>query len=280
MKPEFPVAIPEDFPEFCAMDLETVYCNKDFEDDDNPDGFRFAHKFRMSCGVTWTQTDGYKHWFENDVIDMIEYIKKYPVVTWNGKNFDYKVLSGYTDYNFDKLRSFDLLEEILKTQGYRLNLKKVCEANFGGVHGGSYTKATEWWKSGNHEKVKVYCEQDVRVTIALFLTAIQNNKIKFFRFGNPQKPDWVNTDYWEDKFFTIATGEKPKTPELLKDMEVLLSIDMRIGMRGQGEMSHDQEKAVLALLQSLQSSADQMKAMGSPIQILEIESHIKKRLGD
>ena len=88
-----------DLPDFICFDLETVHSDKDF-----PGGFEEAHRFGMSCAVTWSKNVGFKHWFENDVMDLIEYLKTMPVVGWNTKTFDYAVLRWVYGLQFQETK--------------------------------------------------------------------------------------------------------------------------------------------------------------------------------
>lgn len=134
-------------------------------------GWHMAHHMMVSCGVVYDSgTDTYDVYLEDQVDMLIEHLKRFDaVVGFNSKRFDYKVLSGYRDFNFATLPSIDLLELVHRQLGFRLSLDQLAEQTLGLNKSGSGLDALEWWKQGEIHKIIDYCKKDVRITLDLFL---------------------------------------------------------------------------------------------------------------
>ncbi|MBW1892168.1 MAG: DEAD/DEAH box helicase [Deltaproteobacteria bacterium] len=60
-----------------------------------------------------SRADTYFEFLENQVSDLIEHMSKFDaVVGFNIKRFDYKVLGGYSDFNFNNINTIDILEKV------------------------------------------------------------------------------------------------------------------------------------------------------------------------
>ena len=53
------------------------------------------------------------------------------MIGFNIKAFDYKVLSRYTDLDFDDIPTFDMLDEIYQQLGHRVSLDNLAQATLG-----------------------------------------------------------------------------------------------------------------------------------------------------
>jgi DEAD/DEAH box helicase domain-containing protein len=131
---------------------------------------------------------------EEDVQDLIAVLKEADlVVGYNIIGFDYPVLSGYTDFNFSTLATFDILAYISKILGFRLKLENVAQAtlNVGKMADG--LAALRWLKEGEFAKIALYCKEDVRITKEVYEYGRHNHCIYYTDRDKPKKRlevDW------------------------------------------------------------------------------------------
>jgi DEAD/DEAH box helicase domain-containing protein len=152
---------------FGAFDLETQ------RSADEVGGWHLAHRMKISCAVLYdSRDDTYAVYSESDIPKLIEHLRQLDlVVGFNTKRFDYKVLSGYSNYPFDQLPSFDLLEKIHQQLGFRLSLNHLAKQTLQIEKAGSGLDALRWWRQGRMDKIIEYCRMDVKITRDLFLFA-------------------------------------------------------------------------------------------------------------
>jgi len=151
-------------------------------------GWHQAHRMKISCGIVY---DGEKNDFtvytEERVEALIDHLKRFEqVIGFNSRRFDYKVLSGYSRFNFEKLPSLDLLEEVHRCLGFRRSLDHLAEATLGVRKNGSGLDALQWWQQGCMDKIIDYCRMDVCLTRDLYLFAREKGYL-LFRANNGTK---------------------------------------------------------------------------------------------
>ncbi|MGD9007616.1 MAG: DEAD/DEAH box helicase [Desulfobacteraceae bacterium] len=136
-------------------------------------GWHLAHRMKISCGVVYDSGDDtYAVYHESDVPKLIAHLRQLGlVVGFNSKRFDYRVLSGYSDFPFERLPSLDLLEKIHKQLGFRLSLNHLAKQTLQVEKAGSGLDALRWWQQGRLDKIVEYCRMDVKITRDLFLFA-------------------------------------------------------------------------------------------------------------
>jgi DEAD/DEAH box helicase domain-containing protein len=136
-------------------------------------GWHLAHRMKISCGVVYDSGDDtYAVYHESDVPKLIAHLRQLGlVVGFNSKRFDYRVLSGYSYFPFERLPSLDLLEKIHKQLGFRLSLNHLAKQTLQVEKAGSGLDALRWWQQGRLDKIVEYCRMDVKITRDLFLFA-------------------------------------------------------------------------------------------------------------
>jgi DEAD/DEAH box helicase domain-containing protein len=133
-------------------------------------GWHMAHRMKISCAVVYDSgNDTYAVYHESDVPKLIEHLRQLElVVGFNSKRFDYRVLSGYSDFPFERLPSLDLLEKIHQQLGFRLSLNHLAKQTLQIEKTGSGLDALRWWQQGRLDKIIEYCRMDVKITRDLF----------------------------------------------------------------------------------------------------------------
>jgi DEAD/DEAH box helicase domain-containing protein len=149
--------------EVLVLDIETQYLS-----DEVPGGWSAVDKFKVAVVVTWDEKNGMRVWYEEDMPRLLMELRNYdPIVTFNGENFDFKVLSAYGSVEFLYQKSTDLLALLSRKLGFRMTLESLSRATLGRGKSGSGKESVEWWRSGDpslRQKVVEYCQMDVELT--------------------------------------------------------------------------------------------------------------------
>lgn len=131
---------------------------------DEVGGWDRADLMLISIAVSFDEEAGFKVWREKDTADMIKYMEKFDlVVSFNGNNFDSKVLSHYGDVTRMQERSFDVAEYLSARLKHRVRLDDVATATLQVGKSADGLQALEWWKEGRVDEIIEYCKQDVQV---------------------------------------------------------------------------------------------------------------------
>lgn len=146
-------------------------------------GWHRAHRMKVSCGVIFDcAEDSYTVYLEQQVEQLIAHLKRFDlVVGFNSTKFDYKVLAGYSNYDFKALPSLDLLELVHNHLGFRLSLDHLAQNTLHINKSGSGLDALRWWQEGQLQKIIDYCRMDVRITKDLYLYARRNGYLIYQR---------------------------------------------------------------------------------------------------
>ncbi len=160
---------------FCIFDIETQRSAQEVG------GWHRADLMKMSCAVLYdSKKDQYFEFLDNQVDKLIEHFKKCNlVVGFNVKRFDFRVLSGYSDFNFEKLPTLDILEDVHNRLGYRLSLDHLAKVTLGQKKTADGLQALQWWKQGRIREIIDYCKKDVEITRDLFLYGQKNGYLLF-----------------------------------------------------------------------------------------------------
>ena len=101
----------------------------------------------------------------------------------------------YYPGDLTEIKSIDLLEAIKESLGRRLRLDSVAEATIGAKKSADGLAAVRWWRAGEVEKVKKYCEQDVKVTKEVFEYALKNSRVFYMDNGQKKEIPLTTTDW-------------------------------------------------------------------------------------
>jgi DEAD/DEAH box helicase domain-containing protein len=158
-----------------VFDLETQRSAKEVG------GWHRADLMKVSCVVLYDSLDDqYHEYLEAQIPELIEHLQALDrVIGFNIKRFDYKVLNGYTDFNFTLLPTLDILEEVHGHLGYRLSLDHLARETLGARKSADGLQALEWWKQKRVREILDYCRHDVKITLDLFLYGRDNGYLLF-----------------------------------------------------------------------------------------------------
>ncbi len=125
------------------------------------------------------------------------------LIGFNSNNFDIPLLNRYYPGDLTRIPSLDLLEEVQKVLGRRIRLQSLGEATLKKGKTGDGLIAQEWWRAGDHEKVRKYCIEDVRLTRALYDYAKTNGILKYKELRTIRDIK-LDTSLWEHPETRVA----------------------------------------------------------------------------
>lgn len=156
-------------------------------------GWDHADKMLISIAVTFCETDGFKVWYENDVPDMIRYMTSFDlVISFNGDNFDSKVLSHYGDVGEINRRSFDVAQYLSRKLKHRVRLDNIATATLHVGKSADGLVALQWWKEGKIDEIIRYCKQDVQVLRDIVEFGRQHGQVHYM---DGQTPVHITVDW-------------------------------------------------------------------------------------
>lgn len=167
--------VPEKNRHIGVFDLETQLSHEQVG------GWHRADLMRISCGVLYdSKTDQFYEFLEDQVHDLIDHLKQVDlIVGFNIRRFDYQVLRGYSDFNFDTLECVDILDHVYQRLGYRLSLDHLAAHTLGTKKNGNGLLALKWWKQGRIREIVDYCTMDVKITRDLFIFGAEHGYLLF-----------------------------------------------------------------------------------------------------
>ncbi len=144
-------------------------------------GWNRAEKMGVSCAILYdSKKDSYQEYFQEDIKRLCRDLTQFDlIVGFNIIRFDYKVLSGLSDFDFFSLPTLDILMKVHERLGYRLSLDHLATETLGCRKSADGLMALKWWEQGEIEKIVSYCRQDVQVTKDLYLFGKQNRFLFF-----------------------------------------------------------------------------------------------------
>ena len=136
----------------------------------------------MSCAVVYDPAGKrFFEYLEGQVPRLIEHLKQCDlVVGFNIKRFDYKVLGGYSDFDFKTLRTLDILEDVKNVLGFRLSLNHLAQATLNVKKTADGLQALRWWQQGRIDEIIRYCRFDVEITKDLYEFGKEKAYLLFF----------------------------------------------------------------------------------------------------
>lgn len=120
-------------------------------------------------GAYFYSTDSYEAFTEAELPKLwASFERAERLIGYNTHGFDLPVLAKYYPGDVRKFASLDLMAEIEKHLGFRVKLDDVAQATLGIGKSGNGLQAVEYFRTGDMEKLKEYCLQDVKVTRLLY----------------------------------------------------------------------------------------------------------------
>jgi DEAD/DEAH box helicase domain-containing protein len=162
-------------PDVVFLDLETQRAALEVG------GWHNAHLMRVALAVLYEARDGRFITFrEAEVEALLGRLRAADlVVGFNVRRFDYRVLSGYTDLDLERLATYDLLDAIHARLGFRLSLGHLAEETLQRPKTADGLQSLRWWQEGRTEEIERYCKADVELLRDLFEHAERHGHLLF-----------------------------------------------------------------------------------------------------
>ena len=127
-----------------VLDIETQRSAKEVG------GWHRVARMKVSCAVLYdSQKDAFFEYVEGQIPALFEKLRELDlVIGFNIKRFDYRVLSAYTDMDFGRIPTLDLLEKVKERLGYRLSLDHLASATLDAGKTADGLDALRWWERG------------------------------------------------------------------------------------------------------------------------------------
>lgn len=130
------------------------------------------------------------------------------LVGYNSDHFDIPILDKYYPGSLTRIHSIDLMQDIKRSFGKRLRLNSIAEATLGEQKSANGLQAITWWKQGEIEKIKMYCQKDVEITKRLFEYAQKHNMLHVMDRG-AKRDIPIDTSAWFPKKDSAMTHALP-----------------------------------------------------------------------
>ncbi len=142
-------------------------------------------------------TDTYQSFMEADFPKLWRILEQTDlIIGYNCDHFDIPVLNKYYPGDLTNIKTLDLLVEIKNALGKRVRLDAIAEATLGTNKTGGGLDAIKWWRQGEIEKIRSYCEMDVKITKEVYEYALKHQSLKLKDFDGI-KTFPIKTAHWE-----------------------------------------------------------------------------------
>ena len=148
------------------FDLETLRSAADVG------GWGRAYRMGVAIGVACVLEEGrFEVYPETRVRELVDLLRSATlVVGFNVRRFDYRVLSGYTGEDYERLLpTLDLLDEVRKRLGFRLGMGDLARETLGCAKSADGLQSLAWVREGRLDLVESYCRKDVEILRDLYL---------------------------------------------------------------------------------------------------------------
>ena len=144
-----------------------------------------------------SETDSYSSYLEEELNRLWPILERTDIlIGFNSDHFDIPLLNKYYPGDLTKIKSIDILKEIKNSYGRRMKLDQIAEGTLGKNTSGGGADAVTWWKSGEIEKIRQYCIDDVKITKEVYDYALANGRL-IFKEGGAMNEIKLNTTEWE-----------------------------------------------------------------------------------
>ncbi|OHB11540.1 MAG: hypothetical protein A3G05_02475 [Candidatus Zambryskibacteria bacterium RIFCSPLOWO2_12_FULL_45_14] len=144
-----------------------------------------------------SETDSYSSYLEDELGKLWPILERADMlIGFTSEHFDLPLLNKYYPGDLTKIKHLDILKEIKNTYGRRMKLDQLAEGTLGKNKSGHGSEVLDWWKTGEIEKIRAYCIDDVRLTKELYDYARANNKL-IFKEGKDLHEIKLDTAEWE-----------------------------------------------------------------------------------
>lgn len=146
-----------------------------------------------------SHTDTYYDYLEDEFSGLWKLLESADmIIGYNSDHFDIPLLNKYYPGDLHQIKSLDILKEIEKSLGKRIRLDAVADGTLGKKKSGNGLDAIHWWKTGEIEKIRHYCKDDVKITKEVYEYALKNKHLKYRDLEGVHTIS-LDTSDWEKK---------------------------------------------------------------------------------
>ncbi|HYF12834.1 MAG TPA: ribonuclease H-like domain-containing protein [Candidatus Paceibacterota bacterium] len=169
----------------------------------------FSNQELTIVGIHDSQTNEYLSFLKEELPQLWPILERADLlIGYNSDHFDIPILNRYYTGDLTKIKSVDLLKEVKNALGRRLRLDNLAEATLGKGKIADGIEAQKWWTTGEIEKVREYCLDDVRITKELYDHAKKHGILKYRDYDGVRDIK-VDTSKWEEVDGTAMTHTLP-----------------------------------------------------------------------
>jgi len=161
-----------------VLDLET---QKEFAE---VGGRGKYHLLKVSvCGIYEYETDKFSTFTENEIHKLAEILQNADqIIGFNVRDFDLEVLRPYLNFDVSSLPVLDIIDDVQKFLGHRINLESIAQGTLGFGKSGTGKEALVYFRNNRMDLLKKYCLDDVRITRDVYQYGLNNQKILYKDF--------------------------------------------------------------------------------------------------
>jgi len=152
-------------------------------------------KIRLSVVSIYDyKTDSYQSFTEDELKQLWPILEKAErLIGYNSEHFDLPILNNYYPGDLLSFPNLDLIKVVYYSLGKRPKLNDLAEATLDNIiKTADGLQAIKWWQQGEVEKIKEYCEQDVRITKQLYEFGRQHKQLFYKTLAGEILPFAVN----------------------------------------------------------------------------------------
>ncbi len=121
-----------------------------------------------------------RSYYEKDLPELFPLLEKADVVIgFNVDNFDMHTLVPYYGGDISTIPTLDLMLKIKDSVGHRIGLNAVAQETLGAGKSGDGLDAIKYFRTGQLDKLRDYCLQDVAVTRDVYDYGLNKGSVKF-----------------------------------------------------------------------------------------------------
>lgn len=124
------------------------------------------------------ETDTYTSFDEHELGNLWPILEKADrLIGYNSEHFDTPILNRSYTGDLTLIPQLDILKVIKESCGKRFKLDDIAKATLQIQKNADGLQAMQWYKEGKIDKIKEYCEQDVKVTKEIYDFGIKNKML-------------------------------------------------------------------------------------------------------
>lgn len=152
-------------------------------------------KLRLSVVSIYSyNTNTYQSFTESELKQLWPILEKAErLIGYNSEHFDLPILNNYYPGDLLSFPHLDLIKIVYHNLGKRLKLNDLAVATLDNmVKTADGLQAIKWWQQGELDKIKEYCEQDVKITKQLYEFGRKNKQLFYKTLTGEILPFAVN----------------------------------------------------------------------------------------